>query len=71
MKGFAVRRLKIHVDKDVKLTVAEYSLSLRVRQDEVSLRAGWNVVDLSQYDDIVAFKLGENSTMLAEVVLEP
>jgi len=59
------------VDRQVVLTIAEYSLSGHVRTDNYQLKGGWNVIDLEQYDDIVAFKLSDNAEVSAEVVLEP
>jgi len=71
LKGFSKRRLKVRVDRQVELTIAEYSLSGHVRTDSYQLKGGWNVIDLEQYDDIVAFKLSDNTEVSAEVVLEP
>jgi len=42
-----------------------------VRTDNYQLKGGWNVIDLEQYDDIVAFRLSDNAEVSAEVVLEP
>ncbi len=71
LRGFNRRRLKIHVSKQAKLTIAEYSLAAKVRAEEVQLKDGWNIMELDQYDDLVAFKLSEDNEISAEIILEP
>ncbi|ABW02443.1 DUF2139 domain-containing protein [Caldivirga maquilingensis] len=72
LKGFTGKVLRIHVPRQVKLRVVEYTLLGRLIEDSIQLNSGWNRVDLSNYYDIVAFKFDENvENVLAEVALEP
>lgn len=72
LKGFTVRKMRIYVSDKVKMSIAEYNLLTKVYEDSVNLEQGWNIVDLSPYYDIVAFRFSNNlEKVLAEVIAEP
>jgi hypothetical protein len=72
LKGFSIKRLKVHVDSTCELRVREYSLRPRFFEDNFHLSSRWNRIDLSNYYDIVAFGLSaEQGDLLVEVILEP
>ena len=72
LKGFETKRLRVFASDEVQLEVAEYSLLGAVTTETFRLRPGWNVVDLGQFYDMVAFRFPTNvDKVVAEIVLEP
>ena len=70
-RGFSKKILKIYTDTACTLTVLHYILgSFFVETEDISLNSGWNSIDLSQYSDILAFKLSSNATIKAYMVLD-
>ncbi|QXJ33935.1 DUF2139 domain-containing protein [Saccharolobus shibatae] len=71
LKGFTEKKIRVYTTKTTKMRIAEYSLFSKVRDDTVTLNTGWNMIDLNNYYDIIAFKLDESIDLLqAEIILE-
>lgn len=72
LKGFTIKKLRVYVPSETKLGIVEYNLLSKTVEDSLSLKSGWNIVDLSSYYDMIAFKFNEDlSRALIEIILEP
>jgi len=71
-RGFHKKKLRIYTSVANTLTIMHYPLTLLYGAEiqNVSLSAGWNWVDLSSFDDVLAFKLSTNATVHAYIVLD-
>jgi len=58
VRGFARKKLKVKTPSEITLRIANYILGAvdYTEFDDVELKPGWNTVDLSSYDNMVAFK---------------
>ncbi|MFZ8791502.1 MAG: DUF2139 domain-containing protein [Thermosphaera aggregans] len=60
LTGYRVKALRVFSSKSNALRIAEYDIGLppaRIEDDKVTLKEGWNRIDLSDYSNIVSFKL--------------
>jgi Uncharacterized protein conserved in archaea len=70
-RGFRKKKLKIYVDRTAVLTVMHYTIGLAyIETEDISLSTGWNTIDLSQYDNILAFKLDVSAFVKAYMALD-
>lgn len=74
LKGFTSKKLRVKVAQETVMHVAHYILGSieYVEFNDISLKPGWNTVDLNSYDNMVAFKFDANiDNVYAYVSLEP
>jgi len=67
--GFDKKKLKVYVSTNATMTLMHYALGTMLSETEnVSLSSGWNTIDLSAYDFLVAFKFDKNIGMVTAFI---
>jgi len=74
LRGFARKKLRVKIPRAGKMSLAHYIMgSVDYNEfEDIGLNVGWNNIDLSSYDNMVAFKFdGEIENIYAYMALEP
>lgn len=72
LKGFSTKKFRVYSEISTKMKIIEYNLLGKVKEDVVNINTGWNLLDLSDYYDIVAFAFANSiSNVKGELILEP
>ncbi|MBS7654842.1 DUF2139 domain-containing protein [Candidatus Bathyarchaeota archaeon] len=74
IRGFINKRLRIRVPKEGSMHLAHYIIgSANYSEFEnVNLKSGWNIIDLSNYDNLVSFRFDRDvENVYAYMTLEP